>query len=315
MRTRWYSIARTLVRWYPASWRDRYGDELLDVLEQHDVTARTVRNLLLHAAIARVQPRLSREGTFVMPRLRPRLVALVTAFPLFLIAFAGWIVAADPLNRLTPAIAGERMPLWSLSAVVINMCSTIVVPALILGALVVALLRARGSGPWTAAGHLVAAAVAVIGLIAYIVILTGQRHPLPIQTKIHFFQALELGIVVAITILTNAAARARSEPRTARIVVIPAVMFAVVLLVTFVAMAWFAAGFVVNGVPVWPDVAPGTGHIVYTYRIEDLPAAQSGWLTALIISLVASLGAFVGAVYAVVGALRGAQIRAVTADL
>jgi hypothetical protein len=35
------------VRWYPMTWRDRYGPELLEVLEQHDVTPRTVGNLLL----------------------------------------------------------------------------------------------------------------------------------------------------------------------------------------------------------------------------------------------------------------------------
>jgi hypothetical protein len=49
---------------------------------------------------------------------------------------------------------------------------------------------------------------------------------------------------------------------------------------------------------------------VYIYRIEDLPAAQSGWLLGLGISLVASLGAFAGTGYAVIGAVRGAQIRA-----
>jgi hypothetical protein len=296
------------VRWYPASWRDRYGDELLDVLEQHDVTMRTVRNLLLHAAIARIRPRLSREGAIIMPRLRPRLVALVTAFPLFLAATVGWGIADDPVASLPPAIAGERMPLWPAAGVVIIMCSAIVVPTLILGGLVVALLRARGSGPWGAAGHLVAAGVAVIGLGAYLVMVLGHRHSLPVHTLMPYIQALDLGVVVAIATLANTAARARSDPRTARIVVIPAAMFAVVLLVNVVAMVWFTAGFVVNGVPVVPRLPPATG-MVYTYRIYDLPAAQSGWLIALIITLVASLGAFICAAYAVVGAVRGAQIK------
>jgi len=35
-------LARGIVRGYPPAWRERYADEVLDVLDQHRVTLRTV---------------------------------------------------------------------------------------------------------------------------------------------------------------------------------------------------------------------------------------------------------------------------------
>ena len=35
-------LSRALVSWHPRRWRDRYGEEMLDVLDQHQPTARTV---------------------------------------------------------------------------------------------------------------------------------------------------------------------------------------------------------------------------------------------------------------------------------
>jgi hypothetical protein len=31
-------LARLAVRWYPHTWRDRYAEEVLDVLDQHHIT-------------------------------------------------------------------------------------------------------------------------------------------------------------------------------------------------------------------------------------------------------------------------------------
>jgi hypothetical protein len=45
-------FARFLVRLYPASWRRRYGDELLAVLAETGVTGRIAGNLVRAAARA-----------------------------------------------------------------------------------------------------------------------------------------------------------------------------------------------------------------------------------------------------------------------
>ena len=38
-------VSRVLVGWHPRRWRERYGEEMLDVLDQHHPTARTVVSL------------------------------------------------------------------------------------------------------------------------------------------------------------------------------------------------------------------------------------------------------------------------------
>src|SRR5262249_36513620 len=97
MRPSWYPLARACVRCYPPRWRARYEAELLDGLDQHHVTARTVLNLVIHAARARVESVLSREGGVAVQRLRPRLLVLVATIPLFAIAFISWFSTDEPL--------------------------------------------------------------------------------------------------------------------------------------------------------------------------------------------------------------------------
>jgi hypothetical protein len=38
-------LSRVLVGWHPRRWRERYGEEMLDVLDQHRASTRTVLNL------------------------------------------------------------------------------------------------------------------------------------------------------------------------------------------------------------------------------------------------------------------------------
>src|SRR5580700_9869489 len=45
-----------LVRCYPPRWRQRYAEELLEVLDQHQPTSRTVVNLWAGAVSARLDP-------------------------------------------------------------------------------------------------------------------------------------------------------------------------------------------------------------------------------------------------------------------
>jgi WD40 repeat protein len=49
-------LSRFLVRCYPSRWRQRYGAELLEVLGQHQPTARTVLNLWASAVSAHLDP-------------------------------------------------------------------------------------------------------------------------------------------------------------------------------------------------------------------------------------------------------------------
>jgi hypothetical protein len=311
----WYPVARAMLRWYPPSWRARYGDELLDVLDEHDVTARTVRNLFLHAMLARLQPRLSGEGAFVMPRLRPRLLALVTAFPLFLLAFGGWFIADEPTDSdMIIAATGGTMPVWRVAETVMGLCLEIMVVALIVCALVVAILRARGGRRWRAIGHWVAAALIASG--ATVLVATAAIHSdTPPPHPELFLLVLVVGVLTGMFILGNAAARARSDRRTAQLVVVPAAFVSTVLLAAFVALVGYAADMAVHGIPLITDAIPGDGSTgsVHVYPIDALPADHGDWLPSMVGALVVSLVAFAGATSAVVGAIRGLRVAAAPA--
>ena len=49
-------LSRALVGCHPRRWRERYGEEMLDVLDQHHATARTVVSLWASAVSAQLDP-------------------------------------------------------------------------------------------------------------------------------------------------------------------------------------------------------------------------------------------------------------------
>ena len=77
-------LSRALVGCHPRRWRERYREEMLDVLDQHQPTARTVANLAASAS-ARTWTRLAHRR-LSLPRLRrAALISAAIAAPLALI--------------------------------------------------------------------------------------------------------------------------------------------------------------------------------------------------------------------------------------
>jgi hypothetical protein len=83
-------LSRALVGWHPRRWRERYGEEMSDVLDQHHPTARTVLNLWASAVSAQLDPAYRTERLSVTRLRRAALVAAAVALPLALIA--GWVI-------------------------------------------------------------------------------------------------------------------------------------------------------------------------------------------------------------------------------
>jgi len=78
-------LSRVLVGWHPRRWRDRYGEEMLDVLDQHHPTARTVASLGASAVSAHLD-RAYRTERLSLPRLRrAALISAAIAAPLMLV--------------------------------------------------------------------------------------------------------------------------------------------------------------------------------------------------------------------------------------
>jgi hypothetical protein len=238
-----------------------------------------------------------------MRSLRLRLIALVVAVPLFLIAFVGWLLVDDRVMRLETPTAGGSMPWWQVAETAMNACLPVVVIGLILAALVVAVRRARRRRTWAAADNVAAAAIAVIGPATFFSAFAGGPDSRPAHPAFYLL-ALLVGVLVGIAILANAAARAQADRRAAGPVAVPAAMLSIVLLAALVAVVVYTAYLVVHGVPL---ADPTFG--VRIYPIDALPSGYAGWLSALIVSMVASLAALSTAIYGTVGAIRGVQLK------
>ena len=78
-------LSRALVGCHPRRWRERYREEMLDVLDQHRASARTVLNLAVSVLSTHVDPAYRTEA-LSLPRLRrAALISVVIAAPLALI--------------------------------------------------------------------------------------------------------------------------------------------------------------------------------------------------------------------------------------
>jgi WD40 repeat protein len=79
-------LSRVLVGWHPRRWRDRYGEEMLDVLDQHQASGRTVASLAASVLSTHADPAY-RTGRLPLARLRRgALMSAAIAGP-FVLAF------------------------------------------------------------------------------------------------------------------------------------------------------------------------------------------------------------------------------------
>jgi Tol biopolymer transport system component len=98
-------LSRFLVGCYPRRWRQRYAEELLEVLDQHRPTARTVLSLWAGAVSARLDPAW-RTGQHPVIRLRrwaPVLAAIAAVLLVFAVSF-GFLAWQDREGNLGPPL-------------------------------------------------------------------------------------------------------------------------------------------------------------------------------------------------------------------
>ena len=95
-RSRW---AWRLLLLYPRAWRDRYGDEVEQLLDQHRITLWTWLDMLLGALDAHVHTDLlPGRLTSMVHRVRTSEIAIFCAFVLFAIAWLPLTLVRDPLR-------------------------------------------------------------------------------------------------------------------------------------------------------------------------------------------------------------------------
>ena len=84
-------LAAVLVRAYPRSWRERYGDEVLAWVEEGGLGPARALDLLRGALDARLHPELVGEGsTRMVERLRGAVLGVLCGYAVFVVAGAGY---------------------------------------------------------------------------------------------------------------------------------------------------------------------------------------------------------------------------------
>jgi hypothetical protein len=103
---------------YPLAWRQRYQEEMLALLEQHQITWRTVVDLLLGAVVARLDPYFkaaSASATTVKTlRLRRAHGTILLAFPLLVLCH---LLVLDGLDDVFDTWNRGHASLWRFKAV------------------------------------------------------------------------------------------------------------------------------------------------------------------------------------------------------
>jgi len=85
-------LSRVLAGCYPRRWRERYGEEMLDVLDQHHPTTRTVASLAAGALSAHLDPAYRMQGPSLARLRRAALISAAIVGPLVLVfgSFLGY---------------------------------------------------------------------------------------------------------------------------------------------------------------------------------------------------------------------------------
>jgi WD40 repeat protein len=78
-------LSRILAGCYPRRWRERYGAEMLDVLDQHQASARTVANLAVGALSTHLDPAYRMDGVAIARLRRAALISAAIVGPIVLV--------------------------------------------------------------------------------------------------------------------------------------------------------------------------------------------------------------------------------------
>ena len=78
-------LSRALVGCYPRRWRERYRQEMLDILDQHQATARTVLNLAVGVLSTHLDPAYRAEGLSMTRLRRAAVISATIAVPIAVI--------------------------------------------------------------------------------------------------------------------------------------------------------------------------------------------------------------------------------------
>lgn len=136
MHNRYMGMALLLTRLYPRAWRERYQEEMEEVLQQHSLRLSTLFDISIGALDAHMHADMHPEGIYSMAhKLRVSAIAVFCAFLLFALAFFALQQIVDP-RTLFNAVASNH-PDLQFSFTTILVSAEIAFLAVVVGGLVI----------------------------------------------------------------------------------------------------------------------------------------------------------------------------------
>ena len=261
------------LRWYPPSWRARYGDELVALLDQ-EYGGTVPGKVRLSLVTGGLQQRARQSGLLgdtarATDSMRAGALVVLAAWAAFVIAGASFAKFSEHFDEALPHQSGaHRVPdlAFTLLQTVAGVASLMVVAGAVLA--LPAFVRFLRAGGWASVRrHFKRALIctALVGVIT-VPILLWAHHLTPHQRNggLHWYGALFLVwaalIVVALALWTVAAIatarRVELSPAvlTAEAALAAAIAVAMVLMVGATAVWW---GAMANGAPAFLSASPG----------------------------------------------------------
>ena len=236
-------LARLLVACYPRAWRDRYGDEMSELLGAHRVTWWTLLDLLAGALDAHLHAGLVPGRMIsVLQRLRSSELLIFCAFIAFGIPWLGLQRLPDPLQFWNPAVASH--PEVGLSFLIARLAGQVAFLAVLAGGLPVVFVALR-QALRTRQGAVLRPFALATGALVVIVVATGilaLTRPAMSDMRVVAIAGLIwliiffAGLVVATLAAVVGATRSEPDGRLLRYALWPARVVVVAMLVTLLAV-------------------------------------------------------------------------------
>lgn len=226
-----------ILKCYPCAWRERYMDEMADLLQSYPVTLWTLVDLLVGAFDARLHPDLLPGRITTMAyRIRTSEIVIFCAFIVYGIAWFGVRFVRDPLP-LWESVA-QVHPEIRIALMAVDVVGLIALLAIVIGGLPMFYVVLRNSfreRHWKLLGVLALPVVAVAILAGYAVLASSvwtqrtiQSNPaapftaLALVLQIVFLLLLCATIIGSVAAVALAVKRSHFSDRLLRFVLIPA---------------------------------------------------------------------------------------------
>jgi hypothetical protein len=244
-----------LLRWYPRAWRERYGDELLALIQDTVDEGRPTWRLRLGVIWGGLRERGRQAGRVVKAAVKWQ----TSPNPSGTIVVAGMVFALLPANLMTSPSPARGWQVAAFDALLAAVALTgVVVVADGLAALP-ALVRFLRAGGWPKIRRRIAwaagATVVAGGALAGLILISGSRSPTQLDASWAYLVGfLATGATVAVAIVLwaiAAAATARNLTLMARVRAVQLVLTAVAAIMVTVMLAALDFWWSVTQAPPW----------------------------------------------------------------